>query len=137
MTNGNTSRGSARQRFLTNHRSLPKHFRAAAAGSPNSQHTLSQLSPSDLRKTTRESMPIARIFFCSGAARATDSADKPTTDRTSFWEPRAPVSVEVLRFLKEPTLHLELSTSYLVFLGIILWRRCSDGVAGKTTVPKT
>jgi hypothetical protein len=55
VTNGNTSRGSARQRFLTNHRSLPKHFRAAAAGSLNSQHTLSQLSPSDLRKTTRES----------------------------------------------------------------------------------
>ena len=29
------------------------------------------------------------------------------------------------------------TTSYLVFLGIILWRGCSDGVAGKTTVPKT
>ncbi len=54
VTNGNTSRGSARQRFLTNQRSLPKHFRAATAGSLNSQHGLSQLSPSDLRKTARE-----------------------------------------------------------------------------------
>jgi hypothetical protein len=29
------------------------------------------------------------------------------------------------------------TTSYLIFLAIVLWRRCSDGVAGKTTVPKT
>jgi hypothetical protein len=51
VTNGNTSRGGARKGFLTDHYSLPKHFRAATAGSLNSQHTLSQLSPSDLRKT--------------------------------------------------------------------------------------
>ena len=29
------------------------------------------------------------------------------------------------------------TTSYLIFLAIVLWRRCSDGIAGKTTVPKT
>ena len=29
------------------------------------------------------------------------------------------------------------TTSYLIFLAIVLWRRCFDGVAGKTTVPKT
>jgi hypothetical protein len=62
VTNGNTSRGSARQRFLTNQRSLPKHFRAATAGSLNSQHSLSQLSPSDLRKTARESRQSRERF---------------------------------------------------------------------------
>jgi hypothetical protein len=47
--NGNTSRGGARKRVLTDHYSLRKHFRAATAGSLNSQQTLTQLSPSDLR----------------------------------------------------------------------------------------
>jgi hypothetical protein len=35
VTNGNTSRGGARKGFLTDHYSLPKHFRAATAGSLN------------------------------------------------------------------------------------------------------
>jgi hypothetical protein len=62
LTNGNTSRGSARQRFLTDHHTLPKQFRAATAGSLNSRHSLSQLSPTNLRKTARESRQSRERF---------------------------------------------------------------------------
>jgi hypothetical protein len=54
--------GSARQRFLTDHYTLPKHFRAATAGSLNSRHSFSQLSPSDLRNTARESRQSRERF---------------------------------------------------------------------------
>jgi hypothetical protein len=54
--------GSARQRFLTDHYTLPKHFRAATAGSLNSRHSFSQLSPSDLRNTARDSRQSRERF---------------------------------------------------------------------------
>ena len=55
-----TNRSGGRKRFLTDHRSLPQHFGAATACSLNSQHILSQLLPTDLRKTARRITPITR-----------------------------------------------------------------------------
>ena len=49
VTNGNTSRGSAWQRFLTDHHSFRQRFGATTACFLNAQHGLSQLSPSALR----------------------------------------------------------------------------------------
>src|SRR6266566_4748851 len=54
--------GSARQRFLTDDDTPPKHFRAATAGSLNSRHSFSQLLPSDLRKTARDSRQSRERF---------------------------------------------------------------------------